>query len=249
MSLSCPEAVACLRQTKGNELSTILTPEERLGNADQELQALKNSFVEAIGQLQGNPHIDGSFHERLVNVAARLRELRHGLRPEDFDKAQINEFHSALLDIYDLIAEQGEDEDLDIADRLLVCIERVRHVIRDALDEHVAGVPDDAGLVIQEIKNWLPNTSNEVIGSIVGVDRRTLPRWMKESRPASRRLQLVARLIAILRHNWTEEGIVAWFQRPREGLNGKRPLNLLDDASAEDLLLAEARSGRSQYAS
>jgi uncharacterized protein (DUF2384 family) len=230
-------------------LTTALTPEQRLGHADQELQELKDTFVEAIGQLEKRRHFDSSFRERLENIERRLRELRRGLRWDDLDKAQIAEFHSALWEIKDLIDEHGDDDyDLDTVDRLLVCIERVRHVIRDALDEHVAGVPDDAGLAIQELRDWLPSTSMSTLGGLVGVDRRTLSRWTKSPQHPSRRLQLVARLVAVLRHNWTEEGIVAWFDRPRRGLQGRKPFSLLDDPLADERLVAEARSSRSQDA-
>lgn len=229
-------------------MTATLTPEQRLGHADQELQDLKNSFVEAIGQLERDRHLDDSFHERLAVIESRLRELRRGLRFDDLDKAQIAEFHSALWEIKDLIDDQGDEYDLDTVDQLLVCIERVRHVIRDALDEHVAGVPDDAGLAIQELRRWLPNTSAAQIARLVGVDRRTLSRWTKAHRAAPRRLQLVASLVAVLRHNWTEQGIVAWFDRPRRGLGARKPLSMLEDPMAEELLLAEARSGRSQDA-
>lgn len=229
-------------------MTATLTPEERLGRADEELLDLKNSFVDAIGRLQEHPEVDDSFQARLDAVAQRLRALREGLRPEDLDKAQVTEFHTALWAINDLIAERDASHDLDAIDQLLVAIERVRHVVRDALDEHVVGLPDDAGQIIGEIKRWLPNTSSEAIGRLVNVDRRTLSRWAKEKRAPSRRLQLVAHLVAILRHNWTEEGLIAWFERPRRGLGGKRPIALLEDPTAEELLLSEARSGRSQDA-
>lgn len=230
-------------------MTTALTPEQRLGRADQELQELKDTFVEAIGQLQKSRHVDKSFQERLDDIESRLRELRRGLRIDDLDKAQISEFHSALWEIKDLIDDQEDEYDLDTVDQLLVCIERVRHVVRDALDEHVAGVPDDASLAVQELREWLPNTSIATVSRLVGVDRRTLSRWTKVHRPTPRRLQLVASLVAILRHNWTEEGIVAWFDRPRRGLEGRKPASLLADPIAEGPLLAEARSGRSQDAS
>jgi uncharacterized protein (DUF2384 family) len=230
-------------------VTTALTPEQRLGRADQELQELKDTFVEAIGQLQKSRHVDDSFQKRLNDIDSRLRELRRGLRIEDLDKAQIGEFHSALWEIKDLIDDQEDEYDLDTVDQLLVCIERVRHVVRDALDEHVAGIPDDASLAVQELREWLPNTSIATISRLVGVDRRTLTRWTKVHRPTPRRLQLVASLVAVLRHNWTEEGVVAWFDRPRRGLGGRKPGSLLDDPVADGLLLAEARSGRSQDAS
>jgi uncharacterized protein (DUF2384 family) len=229
-------------------MTATLTPEQRLAHADEELRDLKDSFVEAVGKLEKDQHVDNSFHERLSSIERRLRDLRRGLRIEDLDKAQIGEFHSALWEIKDLIDDQGDEYDLDTVDQLLVCIERVRHVIRDALDEHVAGVPDDAALVIKELREWLPNTTVETLGRLAGVDRRTLSRWAKIQRSASHRLQLVASLVAVLRHNWTEQGIIAWFERPRRGLEGRKPLNMLDDPLADELLLAEARSSRSQDA-
>jgi hypothetical protein len=238
-----------IHETKGEAgVTTTFTSEERLGHADQDLQELKNGFVEAIAELHEHPEVDGSFHERLGAINRRLEALREELRPEDLDKAQLIEFHDALWEINRLMAEKKKAFDLDIIDRLLVSIERVRHVIRDALDEHVVGIPDDASLIIEELKGWLPNVSNETIATLVGVDRRTLTRWTQGHSSPSRQLQLVAHLVAILRHNWTEEGIVAWFQRSRRRLGGKKPALLLKDPLAEDLLLSEARGGRSQDA-
>lgn len=229
-------------------MKATLTPEQRLGHADEELLDLKNGFVEAVAQLQEHPEIDDSFDGRLESIGERLGALREGLRPEDLDKAQLIEFHDALWEINRLLIEKKTSYDLDVIDRLLIAIERVRHVIRDALDEHVVGLPTDAGLVVGEIKKWLPTTSNETISRLVGVNRRTLSRWAKLHRAPTRRLQLVAHLVAILRHNWTEEGIVSWFDRPRRGLGGKRPRALLGEPGAEEKLLSEARGGRSQDA-
>src|SRR6478609_3579750 len=198
MSLACPMHVNDLRQ-EGRPMTTTLTPEQRLGLADQEAQALKDCFVEAIGQLQRDEHVDGSFQERMENIEGRLRDLRRELREEDLDKAQITEFHGALWEIKDLLDESGDSLDLDTIDKLLVCIERVRHVIRDALDEHVAGVPGDAALAFAELRAWLPNTSVATLSELVGVDRRTPSRWSKSPQVASRRLWLVASLVAVLR--------------------------------------------------
>jgi uncharacterized protein (DUF2384 family) len=229
-------------------VTATLTPEQRLGHADEELLDLKNGFVEAVSQLQEHAEIDNSFQERLETISERLGALREALRPEDLDKAQLIEFHGTLWDINKLLTEKKTSYDLDVIDLLLVAIERVRHVIRDALDEHVVGLPTDAGLVVAELKKWLPTTSNETIARLVGVNRRTLSRWTKEHRPPPRQLQLVAHLVAILRHNWTEEGIVSWFDRPRRGLEGRKPGALLEDPAAEERLLSEARGGRSQDA-
>jgi transcriptional regulator with XRE-family HTH domain len=205
------------------------TTEQRLERHDREVEQLKRSFVEAIQHLQGAPEVDASFGERLDALVGRFQHLRTDLQPEDFDKAQL---------------------DLEACDQLLIRIERIRHVMRDALDEHVTGVGGDTAAVMEELSTWLPTTTRHELAELLGVDRRTLPRWEKQrDRAPSRRLQAVARLVAILRHSWTEQGILAWFHRPRRELGGLAPLELLDDtAFDEEALIAAARAGRSQYA-
>ena len=42
-------------------------------------------------------------------------------------------------------------------------------------------------------------------------------------------MQRVARLVAILRHAWTDEGVVAWFYRPRKDLDARKPIELIDE--------------------
>jgi hypothetical protein len=244
MSLPCPAYV-----TEERHLTTIQTPEERLGRVDQELDDLKTAFVEAIQELQRASEIDGSFEERWQDVRSRLSAIQHDVYAADYDKEQVVELYQSLLEIKDLLNTSGKPCDLDTCDQLLVCIERIRHVVRDALDEHVSGVQSDVGLVMADLDRWLPHTPDRVIAEIAGVDRRTLSRWKRKSGPPNRRLRLVASLVAILRHNWTEEGIVAWFYRPRRDLDGRKPAALLDDPNYDYALIGAARSSRSQYAS
>jgi hypothetical protein len=47
-------------------------------------------------------------------------------------------------------------------------------------------------------------------------------------------MQLAARIIAVLRHGWTDQGVVAWY-RARPDLAGARPTELLDDPGASGL--------------
>jgi hypothetical protein len=223
-----------------------LTPEKRLERIDAIVEDLKRGFVEAIEQLQQSAELDATFRERWTALGERLSELRGELYPDDYDKQQLVEMHDALWEIKDLLQE-GEPT-LDTYDQLLLRVEQIRHVVRDALDEYVTGVSDDNGLVLRELAAWLPNTPDRVLAELVGVDRRTLSRWRKQSKPPARRLRAVARLVAVLRHSWTEEGIVAWFQRPRRELDGRKPIALLDDPLNDEALLSAARSSRSQYA-
>jgi hypothetical protein len=95
----------------------------------------------------------------------------------------------------------------------------------------------------------LPRISDQTTAHFIGVDRRTLSRWRGQTGQPGRNLRVFARLVAILRHNWDEEGIIAWFDRPRRDLAGHRPATLIDDPNAESELINAARSGRNQYAS
>jgi len=223
-----------------------LTATERLSRIDRAAEELKRAFVDAATHLQTAPEVDGSHDARWADIGRRLGALRTEIQPADYDKEQLAVLYGTLLDI----RERMDDErTLDTIDRLLIDVERVRHVVRDALDEHMTGVSDDVGLVIAGLTEQLPGVSRSVVAELVGVDRRTLTRWTKRSGPPPRRLATVARLVAVLRHNWTPEGIVAWFHRPRRDLGGRKPLALLgDDRFDEQQLISAARAGRSQYA-
>jgi transcriptional regulator with XRE-family HTH domain len=228
-------------------VTTLQTPGERLSRLDTEIEELKQAFVDAAVQLMDTPEVDGSFHDRMVVITNRLKTLRSKLNAADYDKDQLAKLYTTLLDIRDLM---DEPEDLDTIDRLLIAVEQVRHVIRDALDEHVSGVADDIGVVMEELQALLPNVRQDQIAELIGVDRRTLSRWLKKAGPPPPRLRAVARLVAILRHNWTEDGIVAWFYRPRRDLDGRTPISVLrQQYFDEDALIMSARAGRSQYAS
>jgi hypothetical protein len=228
-------------------MSSTLTPSERLTRLDREVEDLKQAFVDAAQQLEETPEVDGSYEERWAQISARLRDLRADLQPSDYDKEQVAVLFATLFDIRDLLADH---QDLETIDQLVLATERVRHVIRDALDEHVAGVNGDVGLVVGELIRLLPNTTRGTIAELVGVDRRTLARWAKQSGTPSRRLRTVARLVAILRHNWSEDGIVAWFHRRRRDLGGRTPLAVLQEDNFDDeALFSAARAGRSMYGS
>ena len=65
----------------------------------------------------------------------------------------------------------------------------------------------------------------------------------------SRRLVMVARLVALLRRGWTPEGVVAWLYRPRRELGERSVLDAIDDAALEQDILGLARHGRAQHGS
>lgn len=227
--------------------STPLTYKERLRQFDREVEELQQAFLKAVEHVRDSPATDDSHRERWDEISQRMKGLRTGIAAEDYDKDQLATLASALLDIRDEL-DQGAPDDLDVSDRLMILLERIRHVVRDALDEHVNGVSNDVGLVMADLERWLPDIPDQTIAGLVGVNRRTLSRWKKLGGPSRRELRIFASLVAILRHNWDEEGIIAWFDRPRHDLGGRKPENLLGDPNSEDQLVSAARSGRNQYA-
>lgn len=234
-------------------MTTALSTEQRLEEVDRQVVAVQQGFVEAIGRLQESSEVDESFEARWREIADRIKGLRYGLQSQDFDKEQVAAIAGILLDMRDSIDAVNAApyfQDLEAFDSLLIHLERIRHVVRDALDEHVAGSRRDVGLLIRDIDEWLPSIARGAVAELAGVDRRTLTRWARRSSPPTRRMQMVGQLISILRHNWTEEGVIAWFHRPRRDLGGRTPLSVLSSENFdEDALLSAARAGRSQYAS
>ena len=217
----------------------------RLLEIDTEIEGVKAAFEEALDEVAGHPEIDGSAHQRLANVGRRLADLKPQLEAADLSYEQRATLYSALVDVN--AAMNAEPGDLDRFEAALVGIERVRHVIRDALDEFVGGASADRRRLLQEMERSLPGVRQADIAELLAVDPRTIRRWTSEAGEAEHRLQLVARLVAVLRHAWTPKGMLAWFHRPRRDLDGKSPIDLLDDPSSERSLLSAARSSRTQY--
>jgi hypothetical protein len=229
-------------------MTTDLTHEERLEKLDREVSALQVMFVEAIEEVRQTPETDDTFDARWGEIAERLKALRDDIKPEDYDKGQLATLATAMFDIRDELDRPKDDAArLDVCDNLMILLEQIRHVVRDALDEHVTGVASD--VVMHDLGQWLPHTPDRTIADLIKVDRRTLARWRNQGGEPRRSLRIFARLVAILRHNWDEEGIVAWFDRPRRDLGGRRPSTLLLDPNYEDDLISAARAGRNQYAS
>lgn len=176
----------------------------------------------------------------------RVAELDDELHAVDFDPEWVAEFRGLLLDI---VRATQTNEPLDAYDKLLLNTEAIRHLVRDALDGHVRGGEDNVGAMVEQLTQWLPRVSQPELAQLMGISTRQLQRWATSHAAPSRRAQLVARLIAVLRRSWTPEGVVAWFYRPRPSLNGQAPVDVLSDAAYEQELLLAVRQGRAQHGS
>jgi uncharacterized protein (DUF2384 family) len=141
-----------------------------------------------------------------------------------------------------------EEQPIDALDKLLLNIEAMRHLLRNALDGHMSGGESDIATVVQRLQQWLPRASQTELAELMGVSKRQYQRWAQAHTTPTRRAQMVARLIAILRRSWTDAGVIAWFYRPRLDFDGKSPIDVLDAAELEQDLFRAVRQGRAEHA-
>lgn len=225
---------------------TVLDEGERaaLTDADDQLADLQRALEAAIE----SGALDRDTLVRLRTTCEQvIRRLNEDLPPQ-LDAEARDEIRRRLLDLLTLGTEHGEP--LDIADRALIEAEAVRHVMRDLLQEQPPARLRNAAEVLALLEGWLPDLSVAQIGELVGMSARQVQRLRRgETTNSSSRLQLVARLVAILRMAWTDQGVFAWFVRPRKELSDRTPLELLDEPECERDLVLLARTGRVQGAS
>jgi acyl transferase domain-containing protein len=233
---------------KGDSLSATAARDpqhRRLVEIDTEVEGVKAAFEEALAEVTSHPELDDSAQKRFADVGKRLADLKPQLETADLSLEQRATLYSALVDVN--AAMSGEPGDLNRFEAALIGIERVRHVVRDALDEFVGGATADRRRLLHELTRSLPGVRQADIAELLAVDPRTIRRWAADPGDPDHRLQLVARLVAVLRHAWTPKGILAWFHRPRRDLDGLPPIDLLDDPGSERILMSSARSSRNQY--
>lgn len=230
-------------------MSGATSPEEvRLRRLEELVDAWKARILELAED--GDPEsIDGAYSARFQETAQRLLHLNDQLHAEDFDPEALAEIRDILLKGIAALENIDESRPLDAVDDFLVRAEAIRHLIRDAVDGHVTGAPSDARAVVERLHEWLPRTTQVDLAKLVGRSPRQLQRWAKEGGQPSRRLQLVARLVAILQRGWSEEGVIAWFYRPRWDLENEPAIELLDMPEQERRVIVAARQGRAEHGS
>jgi hypothetical protein len=190
------------------------------------------------------------------DVRALVSELADGMADLDADAA-------AHADPYLVVALQGaalgalraldHDDPAEARRRLRYRLEQMRHVFRDL----AAGQPVAEDRPAKEVARWLVgavDVPQRRLADLLGVRERTFQRWISDTEPSrpegddARRLRIVARIAAHLRHSLTGPGVVGWFERPRTELGGKAPAALLDDPDAVARLLTLASGARSSAA-
>jgi hypothetical protein len=213
---------------------------QALREADATLAQLQRSLEDAASSGALDREVFERFRATAMDLAARVNESL----PPEIDAIAADEIRKRLIAI--LTMNVDELPSLDVADRFLIEMEALRHIFRDLLQEQPAVELRDAGRVVKLLEEWLPGVGVAQLAELLGYSPRQLQRRRKEGGMATHRAQLVARLVAILRDAWTDEGVAAWFYRRRRDLDGARPVDWLDDAGREPDLLMAARAGRVQ---
>lgn len=188
--------------------------------------------------------IDPEVVERVARTAKAAAQRVNDNLPPQIDTHAADEIRRRLISILTLDMEHTAS--LDAADRFLMEMEAVRHIVRDLLDEQPPVELRNAQNVVVLLESWLPRLSVGQLARLLGLSERQLQRRRREGGDATHRIELVARLVAVLRHSWTDEGVAAWFHRSQRGLGGQTPISILDDAGRERELLTAARAGRVQ---
>lgn len=223
--------------------------ENRLENLEVELTDLVEPFVREVSKAAQTDEVDPSFVDRFRQTARRLIELNDELHEDDFDPRALAEFRGIIINAIRDVGEADPELPLDTIDSLLIYAEQLRHIVRDAMDGHVAGVGQSTKDVMESLLQTLPSVRQGALATLLGRSQRQVQRWATQEGPPPRRLELVARIATLLRHSWTEDGVVAWFFRPHPGLRGKKPVDLLEDVDREAELITAARRGRAQHGS
>ena len=223
-------------------MTTAITERAQLEQAEQIVLRWMEVLREEAGRLDDS-QVE-NFSETMRRLVTRLNK---DLGPLAFDPEALAEIRGLLIEVIEQLDGGGEAARIDVLDDLLIRGEKIRHVLRDALDADLGSDPEDARALAGSLVEWLPRVPQREIAQLVGISLRQLQRWLKDGGEAPRRLALVARLVVLLKKAWTPEGVVAWFHRPRRDLAGKPPIDLLDDPGAEHALVRAVRQGRAQH--
>lgn len=220
----------------------VLEQHERdaIQEADASLSGLQESLHDAAQQGMLGQEFFNRLSVPAREVIARVnREL-----PLHLDADVRDEVRRRLVELLTLPA--NDRDPLEIADAALLEIEAVRHTLQHVLQERPPAEVRDAGALVRLLEESVPGLTVRQLAELLGLSERTLRRRRGTGGESTVRQQVVARLIAILRGGWTDQGVYAWFHRARPALGNTAPITLLDDPSRERSLISEARAGRVQ---
>jgi hypothetical protein len=230
----------------------VLDPEQReLAELQQRISNALTTFREELEAATSNediPTVDPEYVSRWVETTRRLGVRLSNDLPPQLEPEAVAEIRKIIINLLDGLGHIDEVQPLDTIDRVFVQAEAIRHIVRDALDEHTGGGEDDARPLVAYLRDALPRVTQADQARIVGVSVRHLQRLGKEGGIPPRQLLLAVKLVKLLRYVWNPEGVIAWFYRERTELDGHAPIDLAGNPGFEQALLRLAREGRALHA-
>jgi hypothetical protein len=219
---------------------------------DEEIDALQTCAL-AIGADAENSSSDEARHRRLAAYRLfRQMMIAHARTAEWRGNPIVQEL---LLEVLTLEGDIEADEDgLDPDWRVRENLDRISQIVELLRRNHEHGALDDAPTAARFVVGELAGARDEDIADICGVETRTIRNWRKHQPGTIRvngdRVVLAAQLIYDLRGTITAPGIARWFRRPRHQLDGRTPLDLMNENidKAAGPLRDLSRSARGQLA-
>jgi DNA-binding phage protein len=223
----------------------------------QELADLERMISDALAKLRADmevaaadsqpPAVDPEYVTRWIETARRLSVQVSNELPPQLEPEAVAEIRKIIINLLDALEHVDRDRPLDAIDQFFVRSEAVRHILRDALDEHTGCREDDARPLVAYLQQALPRVTQADQARLAGISTRHLQRLGKEGGNPPYQLVLAVRLVKLLRYVWNPEGVVAWFHRERAALDGHAPIDVAGDPGFERALVRLARQGRAQH--
>lgn len=189
-------------------------------------------------------------------IADAVREIAAGIDQTSVSQWEMVDPRHAVVVLHAAVSAQhalGDAQSPAARDQLRIALETIRQSLATIAEREP--VSDERSA--QEIVQWLAErteVSQARLAALLGVSARQLQRWLSPTETArpegddARRVRLAARIVNQLRFVLTPSGTVDWFDWPRTDLGGRRPVELLGEASEEPALLSAAGSMRSTFA-
>lgn len=228
----------------------VLDPEQReLADLERRisdgLEKIRDD-MEAAGS-NAEAAVDPDYARRWIETARRLSVQLSNDLPPQLEPESVAEIRKIIVNLLAALEHYDEDRPFDALDRFFVDSEAIRHIVRDALDEHAGCRDDDARPLVAYLQQALPRVTQADQARLAGVSTRHLQRLGKEGGTPPYQLVLAVHLVRLLRHVWNPEGVVAWFHRERKELDGHAPIDLANEPGFERILVRLARQGRAGH--
>jgi len=171
--------------------------------------------------------------------------------PEGVEDYDIRKLLESVVELRRLLEQDPEAQ--DPAGRVELVTMRAADIVRRIRHRLLQQQLDDPRIAVDYTFRTLPGIPASELAALLGVSTKTVTAWRQGGavRQKPRRAVLIAQVLAHLRSSMTPRGVLMWFDAERDQIDGRTPLELLDqdEATAYSALIGLARGGRGQLAS